>query len=349
MKRYSAFIVSFTVIIITALAVNGCNDPFDINEPQSVNSSETQKFMKIAESSSSVNSFTPNYNEEQAMALAGALGKNLYPIRIGQKMKLVDKSLTLVKDSTTATGTLVQKFDGQLIIQGSFQEPTIGMNSHVDTTITKNFSTTVTRKIQFKKIANSGNDTIDWKVNAVSLSSGGTAGDNIQIVKLILTTQDGTEVVIDDPNTFFFKTGKEKKYKDHDEDEEEEMDDNDNHGFEAGFSIGEHGWKNLLTWYRKNQPIKLTVEILSRSADPDFITVTYGAMMYGNSRSKEKFNLVSSNQEGSYYRKIYERKLYTHSFAARMHAVVNALPRNVVYDTDTSVEEKTWGIPYRVK
>lgn len=343
MKHYAAKILPLTLtIVVIVIMVNGCNDPLEINEPQSVNSSETQKFMKIAENSSSVSSFTPNYNEGQVMALSGTLGKDLYPIRIGQKMKLVDKNLTLIKDSTTATGTLVQKYEGRLIIEGSFQPPTIGIHSRVDTTIQKTFSTTITRMIQYKKVANTGNDTLDWKVDAVSLPYGGTTGDNIQLVKITLTTQDGTEVVVEDPNAYFFKAGKERKYDNDDEDD-------DNHGFENASGFGGHGWKNLLTWYKKNQAVKLTVEVLSKSSEPDFLTVTYGAMMNGNTGTKEKFSLVSSVQEGTYYRKVYERNWYTHSYATRMHAVINALPRSVVYDTETSVEEKTWGIPYRVR
>ena len=342
MKRRNSFL-SFLLLSITfAVIINGCKDPLDVNDPHAGSSIESQKFLKIAESSSSVNSFTPNYNEEQAMTLAGAMGKDLYPIRIGQKMNLVNRSLTLVKDSTTATGTLVQEYEGTLIIQGSFQPPTIGIHSRVDTTIQKTFTTTMTRMIQFIKVDSTGNDTLDWKVNAVSLASGGTGGAEISIAKIILTTQDGTEVVIEDPNAYFFKAGKEKDRDDDDEDD-------DNHDFKAGFGVWSHGWKNLLTWYRKNQSVKLTVEVLSKSTDPDLLTVTYGAMMNGNTRTKEKFDLVSSTQEGLYYRKVYERKWYTSEHATRMHAVINALPRSVAYDTETSVEEKTWGIPYRVK
>lgn len=342
MKRYAAFILQFTITITAIILVSSCKDPLGITDPQSVNSSETQKFLKIADNSSSVSSFTPNYSEGQAMALAGMLGKDLYPIRIGQKMKLVDKNLTLVKDSTTTTGTLVQKYEGTLIIEGSFQQPTIGIHSHVDTTIQKTFLTTITRKIQFKKVANTGKDSLDWKVDAISLPNGGTTGDNIQIVKITLTTQDGTEVVVDDPSLYFFKVGKEKQ-SDRDED------DKDNHDFENELGKGGHSWKNLLTWYGKNQPVKLTVEILSKSSEPDFLTVTYGAMMNGNTGTKEKFSLASSVKEGTSYRKVYERKWYTHSYSTRMHAVINVLPRSVVYDTKTSVEEKTWGIPYRVR
>ncbi|MFA7421525.1 MAG: hypothetical protein WCZ90_17710 [Melioribacteraceae bacterium] len=342
LMRQSAIAKLFIVTLLVAVFVAGCDNLFESNEPQSSNSVETQKFMKVAENSSSVNSFTPNYNEEQAMALAGSLGKDVYPIKIGQKMNLIEKNLTLEKDSTTATGTLTQKFEGRLIIQGSFKQPTIGIRQTVDTTIEKTFTSVITRIIQYKKVGNSGNDEFDWKVDAVSLPYGGTEGENIQIVRIILTSQDGTELVIDDPNAYLFKVGREKI-----EDDDEE--DDDNHGFENGFGSHGHAWKNLLTWYKKNQTVKLTVEVLSTTQDPDFLSVTYGAALNGNTKSKEKFDFVSSQQEGSIYRKVYERKWRTNYHAARMHAVINAFPRTVVYDIDTAVEVKTWGIPYRVK
>lgn len=337
MKRSISLISTVTLIIAAAAFVSGCSDS-QVNEPQYANSTETQKFMKIAESSPTVTSFTENYNEGQAMSIAGSLSKELYPIRIGQKMKLVDKSLTLVKDSTTAIGTLVQKFEGRLIIQGTFQ-PATGNHPRPDTTIEKTFNSEITRQIKFLKVDSTGNDTLDWKVDAVSLPVGGTADDDIQIVRLMLSTQDGDTVVITDPNMYFFKTGERKRHEE----------DDDNHGFEFELGKSGHGWKNLLTWYHKNQPVKLTVEVLSKYADRDFLTVTYGPMMNGNYKTKTKLDLVSSVPEGDYYRKVYAKEWYTKAYAARMHAVVNAVPGRVVFFTDSGVSEKTWGIPYRVR
>ncbi len=344
MKRQICYSTFAVLLICSAIFISSCNNSTDFNGPFDGinNSSNSNAFMSIAEKNSSVNSFTPNYNEEQAMAMAEILAKDIYPIRIGQKMELQDKSLILVKDSTTALGTLVQKYQGTMIISGSFQVPTIGINSRVDTTITKTFYTTITRMIEFKKVGHIGVDSSDWKITAVSLPNGGTTGDNIIISKLTLTTQDGTEVVIDSPNTYFFKVGAYNSAG-------IENEDNDNHGFEAELNASGHLWKNLLTWYRKNQPVTLTLEILSKSSDPDYLTLTYGAMMNGSSRIKNKFNLVSSTQEGIYYRKVYECNWNTHSNSVRMHAVINALTRTSVYDTNSAIEEKTWGIPYRVR
>ncbi len=333
----------FLLIAVSAgLILSSCKSPIDLTEPMTQNSSTTQSFMQVAENSSTVSSFTPNYNEGQAMALAGMLAKDVYPIKVGQKMTLTDKSLTLVKDSTTATGTYIQHYNGELIIEGTFQKPTMGIGTKVDTTLHKTFTTTITRLIQFEKVASTGNDTLDWKVKAVSLPNGGTGGGNIAITKLTLTSQDGTNLTITDPNAYFFKAGKEKQG-------DSDAEDDDNHSLMAN-TFGEmHGWKDLLTWYHGNQPVTLTVEVLSSSADPDFLTVTYGAGMNGSFRTKQKFDLVSTTQEGQFYRKVYSKTWTTDSHAVRMHAVINAFPRNVVYDTDTPVEVMTWGVPYRVK
>lgn len=327
----------------------GCKDTS--SDPWSGSNSSNQAFMKVTEKSASVNSFKPNYNEEQAMTLAGTLGKDLYPIKIGQQMKLTNQSLTLVKDSTTATGTLVQKYDGTLIIVGSFQQPTIGINQHADTTIQKQFSTTITRMVKFQRIANTGNDTTDWKVAAVSLPNGGTDSSSVQITKITLTAQDGSTLVIDDPNAYFFNVGSDKESDNEGDDDNDYNEYHDGTTMAYGVNFGEHGhgWGKLLTWYKKNQHVKMSVEILSTSSDPDFLTITYGAKNNGNFRTKKKFDLVSSTLQGSYYQKVYEINWNTHSDHGRKHAVINVMPRSVVYDTNTSVQERSWGIPYRVK
>ncbi len=330
------------VIIIAALAFfSACKDPVGVEEPNQNTSAEARAFMKIAENSPSLNSFTPNYSEEEAMALSKA-EQDFNPIKVWQKFKLTSKNLTLEKDSTTAIGTFTQNFDGTLFIAGSFQKETMGVSSPIDTVIEKPFSTTITRMIKFDRIDNTGNDTLDWKVTGISLPAGGTAGDDINIVKITLTAHDGSEVVIDNPNTFFFDVGKDKNY-DFDRDKENFV----NFGFGVGNKV--KFWKKLFTWYRKNQYVKLSVEILSNSPDPDMLTITHGASMNGKHKSKEKFDLVSSIQEGNSYRKVYERNWKTDSNAGRKHIVINALPRISIYDSESAVIEKTWGVPYKIQ
>lgn len=298
--------------------------------------------MKLAEQSPSINSFIPNYNEEEAMSLSNSLGKEFQLIKIGQKLKLTERTLTIEKDSVTAIGTLIQKFDGTLIIAGTFQKEKMGIQSRIDTVIEKPFSTIITRKIKYDRIDNTGNNLMDWKITGISLPVGGTDGDNVSIQSIILTDQSGSEFVIDNPNNFFFDVGRDLN---HDfEDDKENL-------VHFGFGIGNtvRYWKKLFTWYRKNQNVSLRVEILSNTEDPELLTLTYGASMNGKFRTKEKFDLVSVVQEGNYYRKIYERKFNTNSNAGRRHLVINAIPRNTIYDLESPVVEKTWGIPYKVR
>ncbi len=341
-KKNMLFKMSIVAIMIVAIV--GCKDP-GISDPYSGSNANHSGFMQLAAQSATINSFQPNYNEQQAMALSGAMSKDLYPVKVGQHMTLTDQNLTLVKDSTTATGTLVQKWNGTLVIKGSLEKPTIGVVTHVDTTVEKPFSTTITRIIKYERIANTGNDTTDWKIVAVSLPVGGTDGTDIMINKVTLTAQDGTTLDISDPNSYFFNVGSDKYG--NDDDDYQKFNNGMSMRFGAGF--GTFGWRGLLTWYRQNQPVKISVEVLSTSSDPDFITMTYGADHDGQFRTKQKFDMVSSTLDGSYFRKVYEINWHTHSHPGRRHLVINAMPRNVVYDTDTSVQEKSWGIPYRVQ
>lgn len=340
MKKIKSLIVMSLAALLFVVVISACNDPIGVEEPSHNN--EVKAFMKLAENSPSINSFTPSYSDEDAEMMSQRLAKDFYPMKVHQKFTLTDKSLTLEKDSTTAICTYVQKFDGTLILAGSFQKETIGVKSRIDTVIEKSFSTTITRLIKFDRIDSTGNDTLDWKVSGVSLPAGGTEGDEIVISKITLTARDGSELLIDNPNTFFFDVGRDKNH-DFDDDEENL----ESFGFGIGTKI--KFWKKLHTWYNKNQYVKMSVEVISNTEDPDVLTITHGASMNGKHKSKENFELVSTVPEGDLFRKIYERTWKTDSRAGRKHVVINAIPRLSVYDSESPVVEKTWGVPYKVQ
>ncbi len=349
MKRYIFPISIFVLVILITLFINSCNN--EITEPQSAFDGSTYAALrKITDNSPSVNSFTPNYNEEEAMAFSNSMAKEIYPFKVGQKMTRTSRVLTLQKDSTKAVGTLVDTFEGQLIIAGTFQKPTIGIHSKVDTVIEKSFTTTISRLIKYERVDSTGNDTLDWKIVSISLPAGGTEGDDLTIQKLTLTAQDSTSVVIENPNAYFFDVGKDKD-KDFDKDEENEKEEwgDFNLRLNAWFNLLHYKWWKLHTWFKKHQRVTLSVEVLSNSSDPDVLTLTYGASVNWKFKSKVKFDLVSTAQEGTSYRKVYETKWYTNGLPGRKHAVINALPRYSVYDSDSTVVEKTWGIPYKVQ
>ena len=184
-KMAKSILISTIAIIVAAYA---CQDSNEMNDPISnVNDAEVIMFKKIADNSPSITSFYPNSNEEEAMSISSSLGKNFYPIKVGQSLTKTDESLSLLKDSTTAIGTLVQTYEGNLIIAGTFNQPTFGIRTQIDTTIEKPFITTITRSIQYEKISDTGNDSLDWKIVGISLPVGGTGGNEVSIQKLTLT------------------------------------------------------------------------------------------------------------------------------------------------------------------
>lgn len=346
MKRLISLTLSLALLSLFVLTGIACDDKSLISEPES-QASIKAALQKITYSDEVLNSFEPNYNEEQALNLVSSqLGKTLYPIRIGQAMKLVDRDLQIEYGADTALGLLTLKFEGDLIIVGSFTENSSGSRVVPDTVIKKPFSTVITRKIKYAKVDSTGDNLVDWKIIGSSLPEGGTETSNIEITKLTLTTLDGKSVTITSPNDFFFDFGR------------------------KGFALGnnsnmgnmdqEHGNKNmnnnkvrmndLMPFFGKKQPVTITVEVKSIYEKPDLLTLTHGAMVSaGMYRTKEKFELKDTQFDGTYYVRTYEKTWVTHLHPGFMHAVINLLPDNAVTDTDTAVEEKTWGVPYAVK
>ena len=95
LMMFSAF---FLVIMF------GCNKT--ITGPSTTElSTNNQAMMKIADSDSSISSFLPNYDEEIPMDIStDQNGNNIYPIKVGQKLRLVSRNLTYTVNGDTAYG-----------------------------------------------------------------------------------------------------------------------------------------------------------------------------------------------------------------------------------------------------
>ncbi|PKL83094.1 MAG: hypothetical protein CVV24_06755 [Ignavibacteriae bacterium HGW-Ignavibacteriae-3] len=363
MKRINSYLLSFSLIVVLLFIANGCNKNDGLVDPAQEKNLNTV-LQKITDTDESVNSFTPNYNEGQAMGFLGVLGRTIYPLRIGQVINLVDRSLTIKYETETATGTLIEKFDGVLIISGSFNQPDPAKPSVIDTVIRKPLSTVVTRLIKYTKISSTGDNNLDWKIAGVSLPAGGTETSGVVISKLILVTQDGKTLEITNPNEFFFDRGfmnfQGTGYMNangslmggNGMNGNGGMGGNGMNGIGNGMNGGMlgNGTHEMSAMFGTRQPLKMAIEVLSKFDGEDFLTLTHGAMMSSSDgRVKEKFELKSSVKEGTNYRKTYEIVWLTDSHGGFMHAVINAMPKDVVTDTDSKVEQKTWGIPYQVK
>lgn len=324
-------------LILGLILITACEDKNFITEPES-SAAIKSALEKITYSDEVLNSFVPNYNEEQAMSLAGQLSKTIYPIKIGQVVNLVDRDLQIDYGADTGVGKLTLKFKGELIIMGSFNEN--DKRVIPDTIVKKPFTSTITRIIKYAKVDSTGDNLVDWKIVGSSLPEGGTETNNIEITKLTLTTLDGKSITITSPNEFFFDFGR-KGY-----------------ALETDTTGTNRQWQNkvkvrmndLIPFFGRKQPVTVTLEVKSIYEKPDLVTITHGAMAgVGMYRTKEKFELKDTQFDGTYYIRTYEKTWLTHLHPGFMHAVINLLPDKSVTDTDYTVEEKTWGIPYVIK
>lgn len=357
-------ILAVSALAMMVFGLYGCDRT---NPLESGSQSLSSALQTITANDPAVQSFEPNYNETAAMSIVGGLAKEIYPVKVGQNLKMVDSKLDFQQQADTAYGYLTQKFEGELLIAASYQQSPTGKPVKVDTLIHKPYSTTVTRVIKYVKVGNTGNQLNDWRVIAVSLASGGTNSANIDIKKITVTFADGKVYETTSPNDFFLT-----------------MVQGSHHQFPL------YGKQSLAT---------VRVEIASAYKDEDVLTLTHGMMIQGlangymmggvgsgsmgngmsgngmmgggmmnggmmgsgasgngshmnifGDRNKLRFKLISSTQNGSTYNKVYELQWNAPSVGGGfMHAVVNAIPKQTVYDDTAPVEEKSWGIPIAVK
>ncbi|MGE5399500.1 MAG: hypothetical protein ACM3S2_03795 [Ignavibacteriales bacterium] len=315
--RWSALLLS----ILSFIWVAGCSkNNQDIVGPQA-NSGNNQAIEQIVLNDPSITSFEPNYNEEDAMSFAlGKVATAIYPLSVGQHMYDVSRDFTVTYKGDTAYGKLTKTFKGVLIIAGSYTKPAAGKPG-IDTVITKDFTTTITRNVKLLRVGDTTKTDDGWKIIATSLPEGGTLTSNVNITKMTLFMPDGDTLSITSPKDYYLyrQPGK---------------------------------WKQMPS-INRNSRLTVRVELTSAYADTDFVTITHGAVYdnfkRGMHREKVKFHLVSSTPQNGVYNKIYEATWTTKQFMGYFHAVVNAYPKGAIFDDAAKVETDSWGLPYIVK
>lgn len=372
----SAFLVSAGIFLL-----GGCQDgaiaPVDSGGSSL---SDNEQLRKLINEDETIQSFEPNYNEEEAMSLAGdGLAKAIFPVRVGHKMTLVNRQVDLDVMEDSAFAVVTNTFEGILFIAASYDEFEIRNSSAVDTLIEKPFTSVVTHNVIFAKRdnfglisfgnsdgrggkngggrpphpgGNNGNgpnngggkgqngndgmgpngnsgpgdkpgsfgdlDRLDWKIVSVSLPEGGTGSSNIFITKMTITLPDGEEVAIESPNDFYMERIP--------------------------------GRPHQIPSFSQGESILVRVELQSAYADTDFVCLTYGAQQgRGYNRTKKRFELVSESFDGQFYSRTYEAEWISRPDRGPKHAIVRAVPKQVVFDDETIVEVNTWGVPYIVK
>ena len=309
------------LVVFAALLIVGCQD--SVTNPQDSQPTNDQEAMqKIADEDSSLQSFDQDYNEEDLMSYTmGKIQANIYPFRVGHRVRLVSRNLSIDVQGDTAYGKLTKNYEGVLLIEASYDSGA----ATPDTVIQKPFNAVVTRNLIYVKIAHTDRPLRNWKLAAISLPEGGaltsngTLSPNIDIIKVTVFLASGDEIVIESPNDYYLA-----RY---------------------------HGW---LRWrdiprIPRNSSVKVQVEVFSAYEDSDFVTITFGKNAFVGQRHKRRFDLVSSTPVSGGYDRVYEQTFMTYTFPGFYHAVINAFPKQVIFDDSTPVENSMWGIPYYVK
>lgn len=314
MNKQKSFLAQFLSIIMLAVVTLfiGCKE--SVNEPDNTEpTTDKEAMLRLADEDSSLASFEPNYNEEDAMSFLGKIETQIYPFRVGHRIRLVNRNMDINVVGDTAYGTLTKTFEGTLIIAASYNS---GANAP-DTLIRKPFTSVITKKLIFVKIANTNFPYRNWRLVAISLPEGGVLSSNIDIKKLTAFLPNGDTLIINSPNSYFLSRGL--------------------------------GWWRQIPFIGKNQSVTIRLEVYSAFADTDFVTLTYGADIKGFHRAKKRFVMLSSTPSGSGFEKIYEQTFTAHQYVGYYHAIINAFPKQVIFDDATPVESESWGIPYFIR
>ena len=300
-------------ILIFASFFIGCQDETIVDPIDSEPTTDQGALERIVDEDSSLSSFDYNYNEEGLMEFLGKTNQEIFPFRVGQRMRLVNRNLNIEFEGDTAYGLLTKTFEGVLLILASYDpEATEG-----DTLIEKPFTAVVTRNIIFVKTDHTPHPLRNWKIAAISLPEGGTQSPNIDLMKLTAYLPNGDPLVITSPNDYYLKRW--------------------------------HGWWRQIPIISIGEEVHVVVEVYSLYEEEDFVTITFGANRFCHHRAKKLFEFVSSTPNGEGFDKVYEQTFTAHQFPGFYHAVINAMPRQVIFDDSTPVEAEAWGIPYFIR
>lgn len=292
--------------------LTGCKDN-NSNPANAEPQSDLQAFEKLADDDSLLASFDQNYNENGLGDFLPKPDGQINPFRFGHRAQLVSRTITYNVVGDTAFAVMTKIFSDSLLLAVSRDSVT----RFADTVIGKSYTSTIVRNLIFVRTGNSNRPFQNWRLAAVSLPQGSTIPHpDISIRRISLVTNSET-ISLTDPLAFYVARGQ--------------------------------GWWRQLPMIPRNTDINLRVQVYSAVRDTDFVTLTWGADKNGLYRAKKKLKLSSTNTSGTGFIKEYQIVFSSNSNAGFSHAVINAFPRNVIYDDMTPVQNESWGFPYFVR
>jgi hypothetical protein len=106
--------------IISVIFLIGCQESI-IDAENTEPSTDQEAMQKIADEDSSLQSFDEVYNEEDLMDyVLGKVPVEIYPFRVGHKVRLVNRNLNVEIQGDTAYGKLTKTYEGTLLIAASY-------------------------------------------------------------------------------------------------------------------------------------------------------------------------------------------------------------------------------------
>lgn len=315
MEDYMNKKLSIIATLLFSIIIFGCKS--SVNEPYYL---DDVILNELITSEESISNFDENFDDGDATSFVlDKIQTDLYPIKVGRRVTRIERTFNKEVVGDSAKVTVSTKFSGFLVIAGKFNPITPGDTTYLpDTIITKPFIETVKRNVTLIRTNSRNDKNRGWKLQAISLPEGSTSNKNIQLTKVELLISGQDPLVITDPlNTYFFIGDPKKDFPER----------------------------------KRNESVTLRVYLTSNSPKEDFVTITYGRKIAGQTyRVKRKLHLVSSDQNGDNWDKIYEGNwniFVMHPFG-KFHSVINAVTNETIFSVEGSASSSTWGIPYKV-
>lgn len=310
------------MMLFSVIWLGGCSED-SVNSPTE-DLTDRQAMEQIAVQDEEVTSFNSYYNEGAAISFVlGKVQAGIYPVKVGQKVELVSKDFQSTASGDTAYGTLTLNFKGYLFIAASYDPVVAGDTTAIDTVITKEFTSKVTRNLIYVKNGNGKKGIEKWRVIAMSLPEGGTLMEtgvysgNLQITKMTVLLPGGDTLRITSPQDYYL--------------------------------FRQMPGRKQVPSFNQGQNVKIRLEVRSAYSDTEFVSVTYGWHNRVFVKAKKKFTLVSETADNGFFSRVYECEFPGVLIKGYHHAVVNVFAKQSIYDDQAKVESRTWGMPYKIK
>jgi hypothetical protein len=247
---------------------------------------------------------------------------SIYPVRWGRRIdwkSVVRNYQVLIDGDTIAYVTITKTIPGRFLV--AWGTRLMGMVT-IDTVISKPFSESVVRKVEFRRTARNRNPLVNWVPVAITMVDGKTPGVNAFTIDSleISDSQMPFNRTITDPLTTWFQLGL------------------------------LHG---RLPIFPTRDSVYLRLTITSTDTSNEMVFLRHGIGGGHLEHRRAKMNLVSSTYSSGVYTRVYDGWFRTGLpvwalLAERFNATVDVVSRGSIYSMDAPFSNEYWGAPYIV-